>query len=315
VGFSNGAWRDVLAGKPVAENVDTADGQEVSVTGAIRVEGSPERLVALIRDIDDFEREMDIDEVGLFGATPQLADLAGLTILDQDFGDIRNCRIGDCQLQFSAATLERFARDVDWNAADARAQATAIYHEAVFDALQTYRRGGLAGLAPYADRDPPTGIAAEMDRIYYPSDTPVPVPPLIEYLKRYPGPRPAGAEDIFYWNTGDFGMKPTTRLNHIVIYPVPGPDAARTGARFAIATRQVYANHYFSSTLELRTLIDDDAGDTPGFFLIYATRSRVPGLSGFMGAILRPIIKRRARSGMEKYLERTQMAIADCSSC
>lgn len=306
VGFSDGDWRDVLRGEPVAENRDTEDGQEVSVTGAVRINGTPQQLVALIRRVDDFEREMDVDEVGRFGAPPRLADLAGLTILDDDLDDLEDCRPGSCELQFPAATLERFA-GVNWDAPDAEARATRIYHEVMFRALQTYTTGGLTALEPYADRDPPTSLTAEMDRIYYDTDTPLPVPRLIDYLRRYPTAPPPGAEDVFYWNTGSFGMKPTSRLNHIVIYPVPNPPAG-TGAPVVIATRQIFANHYFSATLELRTLIEDDEGGTPAFFLIYATRSRIPGLSGFVGALIRPIVKRRARSGMEDYLERIRMA-------
>ena len=85
----------------------------------------------------------------------------------------------------------------------------------------------------------------------------------------------------------------------------------RKGTQCVIATRQIYANHYFSATLELRTLIDDDdaAAEDDGFFLLYATRSRVTGLSGFFKGLLRAIVKRRARSGMERYLTNTQAVI------
>ena len=75
------------------------------------------------------------------------------------------------------------------------------------------------------------------------------------------------------------------------------------------AARRIYANHYFSATLELRTLVDDDDGEDDGFFLLYATRSRVSGLSGFFKGLLRAIVKRRARSGMGRYLANTQAVI------
>jgi hypothetical protein len=145
--------------------------------------------------------------------------------------------------------------------------------------------------------------------MYHAQDTPIPTPALTAYLRGYPQAALPGAEDLFYWNMGDFGMKPTTRLNHVVIYPVPAATAAATGVRYVIATRQIYANHYFSATLELRTLVEDDVGSTPGFFLLYATRSHVPGLSGLRGALLRPIVRSRARSGMERYLQKTRTVI------
>src|SRR5437868_6271443 len=64
-----------------------------------------------------------------------------------------------------------------------------------------------------------------------------------------------GAEDVFYWNKGEFGMKPTIRVNHITIYPVPHPRFPEA-LRYVVATSQIYANHYFSATLELRSIVD-----------------------------------------------------------
>jgi hypothetical protein len=310
-GYTPGEWRRVVAGEAVARSVRAATGQDVPVHGAVRVAGDAGQLVDQIRRIEEFERALKIDEVGRFGDPPRLEDLAGLTILDEDLDALRSCRPGDCPLQLKAATMARFAEQVDWAAADAEERATGIFHETVFDILRSYLDNGVPGLGPYADRDSPTSIPDEMERMYHAQDTPVPTPALTEYLRGYPHAALPGAESLFYWNMGDFGMKPTTRLNHVVIYPVPAETAAETGVRYVIATRQIYANHYFSATLELRTLVEDDVGGTPGFFLLYATRSHVPGLSGLMGALLRPIVRSRARSGMERYLQKTRTVIEE----
>ena len=118
-------------------------------------------------------------------------------------------------------------------------------------------------------------LSAEVHGLAYPLDTPMPIPELTRFLREYPRSGLPGAAEFFYWNMGEFGMKPTTRLNQVVIQPFPAGVASLPGLRYVIATRQIYANHYFSATLELRTLVDDDDGEDDGFFLLYATRSRV----------------------------------------
>ena len=69
-------------------------------------------------------------------------------------------------------------------------------------------------------------------------------------------------------------------------------------------------SHQFSGCRNLDTSrVGRDGGEDDGFFLLYATRSRVTGLSGFFKGLLRAIVKRRARSGMERYLTNTRAVI------
>ena len=309
IGYSDRDWRDVLAGRAVAKNLETPEAVDVSIFGAVRVRGRASDLAEQIREIDVFEHKLNIIGVGKFNDPPRLSDLDALELLESDVRDLRNCRPGDCELQLSEKAMARFDARVDWDSADAPAQATRIYREMIFDALRTYRVGGVDTLGTYADRIPAAPLSEEVHGLAHPLDTPMPIPDLTRFLREYPRSSLPGADEFFYWNMGEFGMKPTTRLNQVVIQPFPTGVASLPGLRYVIATRQIYANHYFSATLELRTLVDDDDGEDDGFFLLYATRSRVTGLSGFFKGLLRAIVKRRARSGMGRYLTNTQAVI------
>ena len=309
VGYSDRDWRDVLAGRAVAKNLETPETVDVSIFGAVRVRGRASDLAEQIREIDVFERQLDVIGVGKFNDPPRFSDLDALELLESDVHDLRNCRAGDCELQLSEEAMARFGAHVDWDSADAPTQATRIYREMIFDVLRTYRAGGVDTLGTYVDRDPATPISEEVHGLANPLDTPMPIPELTRFLREYPRSSLPGADEFFYWNMGEFGMKPTTRLNQVVIQPLPTGVPSLPGLRYVIATRQIYANHYFSATLELRTLVDDDAAEDDGFFLLYATRSRVTGLSGFFKGLLRAIVKRRARSGMERYLTNTKAVI------
>ena len=169
----------------------------------------------------------------------------------------------------------------------------------LFELLESYRAGGNGALPAYEDRERPITVAAEFQLLPGPSDLPAELPDLLRHLSAFPAVPVPGSDDFYYWNKGEFGMKPTIRLNHVTIYPLShfqGPGAIQA----VVATTQIYSNHYFSATLELRTVIDDAARPGQGCYLLYTTKSRVTGLTGFMGTLIRSLVRSRARSGRRR---------------
>ena len=120
------------------------------------------------------------------------------------------------------------------------------------------------------------------------------LPELENYLQNYPDARLEGARDFLYWSMNEFGLKPLFRINHVVIYPL----AEGHNAEVAIASKMLYARHYFHTALELRVLVrDSDNPTNAGFYLISVNRSRSDGLTGFFGSIVRSQAVKRARDG------------------
>jgi hypothetical protein len=66
----------------------------------------------------------------------------------------------------------------------------------------------------------------------------------------------------------------------------------------AIAIKQLYASHYFFTTLERRFLLEDGRAGGDGLVLVSVARSRNDGMTGFKGLFLRSIITRRSREGV-----------------
>ena len=264
IGYSDRDWRDVLAGRAVAKNLETPEAVDVSIFGAVRVRGRARDLAEQIREIDVLERKLNVIGVGKFNDPPRLSDLDALELLESDVHDLRNCRPGDCELQLSENAMARFDALVDWDSSDAPAQATRIYREMVFDTLRTYLVGGVDTLGTYADRNPPSPISEEVHGLANPLDTPMPIPELTRFLREYPRSSLPGADEFFYWNMGEFGMKPTTRLNQVVIQPFPTGVASLPGLRYVIATglrRACWACCARSSAPDLRQpLLQRDAG-------------------------------------------------------
>jgi hypothetical protein len=311
MGFSASDLAALDAGRAVARQMKTRDPVDVNIFGAVRVDAAPEAFAQQLQNIDALERKLGINQVGKFHEPPQLADLDGLTLERDDFADLQSCRVGDCALQLPAAAIERFRKEVNWHAPDARQTADRVFRAILFARLETYRTGGLPAIEPYQDRAAPISVAEDFRLLSSPGDMPVDLPELAYFLRAYPKATLPGATNVFYWNKGEFGMKPTTRLNHLVIYPAPQPSSGRL--RYVAATSQIYGNHYFSATLELRSVVDDPVQPGKRFYLFYTTKSRVSGLTSFVGVLIRPMVRSRARSGMERYLGVTKKVVEDAA--
>lgn len=309
MGFSIDDLRGLDRGSAVIRSLDTPVRQELAHVGVVHLDVPPDEFVDLFRDIERFERGPGIPQIGRFGSPPRLDDLQSLTLPAEDVEELPKCRTGDCQVKLSADALARFRTDVDWSSADAGRQANELAREMVLDLVRAYLAEGNAALGAYVDDDDPL-LVAEQFRALLASRDPLPaaVPELLHYLDDYPRGLPGGADEFFYWTVVDFGMKPTIRVNHVVIYPLA--DRETTGIAYAIATKQLYASHYFHTTLELRFLADRiDRAGRGGATLISVTRSRSDGMTGFRGWFLRPIIRRRSRDAVRHYLEHVRRQV------
>ncbi len=108
-------------------------------------------------------------------------------------------------------------------------------------------------------------------------------------------------EDHFYWSKEEFGFKPVIGLNHMSFY-----TDASTG-NVMIATTQLYASHYMDGSVAVSALVPERGqGDEPTFYWVYMNRSRIGRLAGLLGSISRPIVQRRARSGLMRSMVQTK---------
>ncbi len=119
------------------------------------------------------------------------------------------------------------------------------------------------------------------------------------YVLQYPRAELPGADSFIYWEKVKFGMKPTIRVNHAVIYSARASDRALS----TVAIKQLYASHYFHTALDLSVCVDDMASPGPrGFYLLTIKGSEQEGLTGVKGAMLRKIVVDKTRSSLENAL-------------
>jgi len=296
IGLSDAEIRQVEQGQVVAKVLDTPLAHEVAIFGAVWVEATTDYFVEMYQDIESFEKGDGILQIHKIGDPLKLEDFTGIRFPEADIKAIPKCKIGKCAVKIDEASLVRLQSEIDWKAPDAELKAQSLIAELTYEGIREYQKGGDATLAAYRDKKRPTYLAKEFKGMLENSSFLYEYfPEFHDYLLGYPQAELPGGTDFFYWSLNEFGLKPLFRVNHVVIYPL----GEGHNAGVAIASKMLYASHYFHTALELRFLVRDTANPTDvGFFLISVNRSRSDGLTGFFGSIVKNQAVKRARDGV-----------------
>jgi hypothetical protein len=292
--------RHLAEGRPAIHTLDTVDGREIAIAGAIRVALSPEQYTAQLRDIVEFKRHEAVQQIGTFGVPPRVADVAGLTLDRDHLDDLRDCELRDCDLQLSGGAIER-VRTIHWSAPDATEQANRTMREILTELTDSYRRGGDTALMTYDNDKRPLVVADEFRAMMAAPPAVLPRFPLLSrHVTEFPLANGAGIEDLIYWSKEDVGPKVIISVTHMAIQRVDGGGPVA----YAVASKQIYGSHYFDSSLGLTLLLRDERPLSA--VLVYVNRSRVDVLDGFLGGLKRAVVRSRARAAMADTLERIQ---------
>jgi len=293
--------RQLVAGMPITRLLDADEGKEMAVFGAIWINAPIRRYVEAVKDIENFESGGGFRITKIISDPPRLEDFAAFRLPDEDFTDLRSCRVGNCEVKLSERALERFRTEVDWTSIGARAVADALMRRLALEYVAGYVEAGNERLAVYRDDSRPTFVAQEFRAMVdsmpeLSSD----MPNLREYLLGYPKVTMPNSTSFLYWQETEFGLKPTLRISHLTIRE--GPDDT------VVASKMLYASHYFWTGLELRALVPDPSRG-PGFWFVTVNRSRSDGLSGFTGMIVRRRVRSEVRKGALAVLQATKKAL------
>jgi hypothetical protein len=288
----------LLAGNAVVKLLDADPAKEVAVFGAIWVNAPSTLYVQQVKNIEQFERGGAFRITKRISEPPNADDFAALTISDEDFDDLKDCKLGDCALKLGADALHTLRAEVDWRKPTARTDANAVFRRLALQYVNGYREAGNARLAVYRDSDRPTFVANEFrSMIERLPRLGAALPDLTRYLLEYPKAPLANSTDFLYWQETQFGLKPTVRISHLVIQDHPDGTV--------LASKMLYSSHYFWTALELRLLLRDPARGR-GFWLVTVNRSRSDGLSGFTGRVIRGRVRSEVETGARTALTATK---------
>ncbi|MEW6366171.1 MAG: hypothetical protein AB1714_16210 [Acidobacteriota bacterium] len=275
-------------GGPITKLLDSDPSVETVAFGAVWINAPISRYVEAIRDIENFEIGGGFKVTKRISSPPRIEDFAQMRFPEEDLEDLRTCKVGDCEIKLSQDALERLRAEVDWKGPNPEAQANAVVREIALNYVKGYLEGGNERLAVYRDKSRPTFVDEEFRAmIDQMPNLAAFIPWMRQYLLDFPKAHLEGARSFLYWQETQFGLKPTLRISHMVVRE--GPEDT------VVASKMLYASHYFWTALELQTLLPDPARG-PGFWFVTVNRSRSDGLSGFQGRVIRG----RVRSEVEK---------------
>jgi hypothetical protein len=288
----------LIKGEPVTRVLDADPSREVAVFGAIWVAAPMARYVAAVKDIEQFEKGDNFLVTKKISHPPKLEDFAAMHLTADDFEDLKDCKVGSCELKLSEPALTRIRKEIDWSKPTAAADVDRLMQRLSLEYVTGYLEGGNARLATYRDADRPTFVGREFESMIdrMPSLTQH-LPELKRYLLEFPRLTLANSESFLYWQEAKFGLKPTVRINHFTT--VVEPD------QVVVASKMLYATHYFWTAIELRVLAPDTSRGE-GFWFVSVNRSRSDGLSGFVGSLIRGKVRSEAEKGMQAVLTTTK---------
>ncbi len=291
-------YKRLIEGVPITKLLDADPNLEVSVFGGVWINATMRQYIDAVQDIENFERGRGFRVTKRISSPPAAQDFALMELPEEDVSDLRTCEVGDCEVKLGRQAIERFRTEIDWNSPNWRAAADALMRRLALDLVSAYLEGGNDRLAVYRDNSRPTFVAREFrSMIDQMPELTVYMPVLRRYLLDFPKAALPGANSFLYWQETKFGLKPTIRISHVVIRE--GPEDT------VVASKMLYASHYFWTALELRALVPDPSRGH-GFWFFTVSRSRSDGLSGFTGRVIRRRVQREAQEGILAALNATK---------
>jgi hypothetical protein len=293
-------------GHPVTRLLGDDPSRELTVFGAIWIDAPAQDYLNALRDIERLEHGGGFALTKRLSDPPRREDFIGMMLPDVDVAALRSCRVGSCDIKLTGASIERLRHEVDWSSATAAEDASHLAQRMALSVVKAYQTGGNAALGIYPDDTRGTVPGVELSELI----RRLPLlwrnePELRRYLLDYPSAQLPDSTSFFYWQLVHFGLKPTIRINHVIIAEAPD--------HVVVASKQLYASHYFRAALEIRELIPDLSRGR-GFWLIDVSSARVDGLRGFIGFFVRGRVRSEGLKRLSRGLQATKSMLERTAS-
>lgn len=303
IDFSDKEFSRMKSGAVVVKLIDTRVEREVAAFGIMRVNITMDKFVNNLTNHDLLIESSTVLESGEFSNPPVVSDIQNLTLDPGDLKAIKTCKIGDCDFKLSAKAIEQLHTEIDRSAPENKGHILMLLRKMMVGYVQSYLTAGNAAMAVYHDKKYPLPLVKEFHDLL--RESPylyVYQPKFHDYLENYPQIKLPGTDGFIYWAKEDFGAKrQVISLSHIVIYHPP----ERKIADVLIASKQLFASHYFEASFGITALANDPDDGEPGFYLIHLNRSRLDVLRhpkfGF--------IKNRIKNGIRELLQKKMVAV------
>ena len=297
-GLDRESVEKLQARRVVARLLETRKASEVACLGAAVIAVRREYFLSQFRDIVNFKKGPEVLQVGILGRLPTVSDVQKLNLTQADIEALNVCRPGDCKVKLSVPMMAQISKRMR-DSQPVSDRGDAAFRAALVDYVRRYLSDGDRALVCYASERPEVCVANVLNELLDEfSLLQEYAPGLYGHLE---GSRPVpteGPDSFLYWSEERFGpLKPIVSVTQVMIH-----SKELDGAPWSfIASKQIYASHYFRASLGLTVLVDIGQGSV---LMLYFNRSEFDGLGGWLGAVKRAIVRHQLRSGMEQNVAR-----------
>ena len=238
-------------GETVARVLPTGDGRDVAVFGAVQLNVSRAFFTDRQRDVTRVLTTSTRPKVQRFSEPAVASDAQLIEISNDDLKELRDCRPNDCNFKLPATDMQSF-RAALASGADAKSRVKGYAAARMVEYVNDYRARGNAAMLVFDDRggvrssDALIGLMRDSSYVFSA------VPSLGQHLVDYPRSSLPGATDVIFWSRDEMPhLRPVLRITHQTIYAPPDRSDLTV-----IASKQIYANHYFEAGLEALAAVD-----------------------------------------------------------
>jgi len=289
-------------GEALVKLLPSREKTEVSVGGLVQIETTSETFLKSFRENMAHRTNPAILETGKFSNRPVPDDLQKLTIEDRDLEDLKECVVHDCKLKLSAMMIERLRKEVNWEALNYKPHVTQLIKQMWVDYVSDYLKRGDAALIQYDDKEKGMRVVENTRQLLAASGYDALLAP--SQNRNLPKPKFEMIENAIVWSKIKYGLKPVIAIDHITIY-----KALQDGTtQILIMSKQIYANHYFDSSLALTAFLTVP-GEVSKSYLFYENRSRLDGFDGVFGKFKRDIVEHKAVESLKSILHQSQLTL------
>jgi hypothetical protein len=283
---------DARSGKVSVKLLHTDQSRDVAVFGLIGIHTTRDAYMAHFRDVRALI-SAHAEQSGAFSDPAADQDVAGFSFDDSEWGDLRSCKVDDCDFKMPESLMQKFARSVHWGSPEARSETDALMRTTMVDLVTAYRARGNSAMLRYDDTHgvhAGDAFAALLSQSGFLANS---APSLYNYLLNYPSAQLPASHDVLYWSVERIPrLRPTLTVNEMVDFTTPSGVPLRV-------RKQIYANHYFEASFEVFGVFDaPDLAGGPGIYVVGVRRYRFDSLPrGFLN------IRGRVRSQLQKLMQ------------
>ena len=217
-----GQLASLSRGDVIAKVLPTSLDRDVTVFAAAHVSASSAELVARQRDVNRTLHSPTRTAGGVFGTPATEADVSQIAITTDDVGELRKCKLNECNFKLPAADMERLHATIDWSSPDVTARVSDYVRQRMIEYVGDYRQRGDSAMVVYSDNGNVSASEALLAMLSDSSLAPSGTATLLRHLTDYPRDSLRGGTDIIFWSVDNLPhVRPILRITHETIYTPP----------------------------------------------------------------------------------------------